>query len=170
MPVKSIYHVKGKRIRRRKMQRPNCKCKYKCADTTSEENQQTIFQNYWKNNYSSQRDFIKRHVTKKEKSRKTKESTNIIFFKYYYSDAYQMPDVNQGRRKTVSLKKLQFERTRMSISAPKCANLMSLCNKELIPFYHHSFYENLPRDRQLNKLQEPRSSDRSDDNSDADYM
>lgn len=105
------------------MQRPNCKCKYKCADTTSEENQQTIFQNYWKNNYSSQRDFIKRHVTKKEKSRKTKESTNIIFFKYYYSDAYQMPDINQGRRKTVSLKKLQFERTLQNTHVHFCSEM-----------------------------------------------
>lgn len=58
---------KGKRILRRKMQRPNCKCKYKCADTTSEENQQTIFQNYWKTIYSSQRDFIKRHHNSRKK-------------------------------------------------------------------------------------------------------
>lgn len=29
---------KGKRIPRRKMQRPNCKCNYKCADKISEEN------------------------------------------------------------------------------------------------------------------------------------
>lgn len=49
------------------MQRPNCKCKYKCADKISEENQQTIFQNYWKTIYSSQRDFIKRHRNSRKK-------------------------------------------------------------------------------------------------------
>lgn len=39
-----------------------------------------------------------------------KESPPIIFFKNDYSDAYQMFDVNRDRR-TVSLKKLQFEKT-----------------------------------------------------------
>lgn len=39
-----------------------------------------------------------------------KESPPIIFFKNDYSDAYQMLDVNRDRR-TVSLKKLKFEKT-----------------------------------------------------------
>lgn len=39
-----------------------------------------------------------------------KESPNIIFFKYDYSDAYQMLDVNQGRRRTVSLKNYNLKR------------------------------------------------------------
>lgn len=95
-----------------------------------------------------------------------KESPNIIFFKYDYSDAYQMLDVNQDRR-TVSLKNYNLKRlyrTRLSIYNPKYADLVRLCNKGLIPSKHHLFYENLPRDRQLDKLPEPQS----DGNSDAD--
>lgn len=56
------------------MQRPNCKCKYKCADKISEE--------------SSQRDFIKRHVTqKKEKSRK--QHNGIPLQKYLPIQAFK---------------------------------------------------------------------------------
>lgn len=100
-----------------------------------------------------------------------KESPHIIFFKNDYSDAYQMLDVNRDRR-TVSLKKnynlKRLYRTRLSIYNPKYADLVRLCNKGLIPSKHHLFYENLPRDRQLDKLPEPHSSNKSDGNSDAD--
>lgn len=99
-----------------------------------------------------------------------KESPNIIFFKYDYIDAYQMLDVNQDRRrrslKNYNLKRLY--RTRLSIYNPKYADLVRLCNKGLIPSKHHLFYENLPRERQVDKLPEPHSSNESDGNSDAD--
>lgn len=99
-----------------------------------------------------------------------KESLNIIFFKYDYSDVYQMLDVNQDRR-TVSLKNYNLKRlyrTRLSMYNPKYADLVRLCNRGLIPSKHHLFYENLPRDMQLDKLPEPHSSNESDGNSNAD--
>ena len=62
---------KGKKIQRRCMKRANCKCKFKCKDKISEEDQRWIFNNYWMKTYDDQREYIRENVIKTEKRRKT---------------------------------------------------------------------------------------------------
>ncbi|KAK3092227.1 hypothetical protein FSP39_000013 [Pinctada imbricata] len=94
-----------------------------------------------------------------------KEDPENIYFKYQYSDEYRVMNI-KSRRRVVSLQNYELKtlyQTKVPISASKYADLMSLCNKGLIPSKCHKFYKDLPHDGRGDNLPEPNSSDESDD-------
>lgn len=95
-----------------------------------------------------------------------KDSPNIIFFKYDFSEDYRSLNINHGRRRMKSLEDYCLKplyRQRLPISDAKRADLMGLCDKGLIPSKYHNFYNSLPYDsKEGDILPEPNSSDESE--------
>ena len=90
--------VKDKKVPRRKQTRPSCKYKYACCENISEDDQSTIFHQYWRREYADQRHFLMTHVIKEEKKRKTTkgESRRKNTIQYFLSIPKKKKIVRQG--------------------------------------------------------------------------
>ena len=100
----------GQKIPRRSSQRIDCKCRFKCTEKINEDDQQRVFQNYWKSDYGGQRDFILKHVEKIAKARKTtsKKSRREHSYQYFLENeagkkrvckAFFLNTLNVGEKK-----------------------------------------------------------------------
>jgi hypothetical protein len=73
--------------------------------------------------------------------------------------------INQGKRRLKSLKNYKLRSlypSRIPISNLKRKDLVTLCNRGLIPSKYHSFYVDMPYESREDALPEPNSSDDSD--------
>ena len=77
---------RGKQCSARKCGHVKCKCAYKCPQNINEEDQITIFNEYWgMKSFARQRDFIAPHVEMKRVKRRTTNETSRRNFSKSYS-------------------------------------------------------------------------------------
>lgn len=97
-----------------------------------------------------------------------KDEPSKIFFKYNYGDDWRSFEVNKATRRATKLKSLIGYKLKalytcpIPISNEKYNDLMTLCQKSVIPPVYHSFYKTLPHGNKSSRLPEPDASEDSE--------